>query len=159
MKKLFIIAIVLMLGAPTWAQSTHDYIEIERSVLNSQRKAVVADAMVLTDEEATVFWPLYNEYNDEVYKVKTKRVQIISDYAENFDNLTDVKADELMNSSLKVQDELMRLKKAYYKKFKKILSPSKVVRYFQIENKIDAMINAEIALEIPLVESLNKSQK
>jgi len=154
MKKLLFIAFIALMSAPGWAQTDKDYIELERSVLQTERKAVVADAMMFTDDEATVFWPLYNEYNEKVYIVKTERVNIILDYAKNFESISDEKADELMLRSLKVQQNLLKLKMTYYKKFKKILSPSKSVRYFQVESKIDAMVSAELALEIPLVETL-----
>jgi len=156
MRKLLFIAMVIMMSAPSWAQSDHDYIEMERSVLQTERKAVVADAMMFTDEEAKVFWPLYNEYTEKVYAVKTRRVDVIMDYAENYESLSDEKADELMQRSFKVQQDLLKLKLNYYKKFKKIISPSKAVRYFQVESKIDAMVAAELALEIPLVETLKK---
>ena len=147
---------VFIMSVPSWAQSEKDYIEMERSVLQTERKAVVADAMMFTDDEADVFWPLYNEYHEKVYIVKTERVNIVLDYAENFESLNDEKADELMKRTFKVEQDLLKLKLNYYKRFKKILSPSKVVRYFQIESKIDALVSAELALEIPLVETLKK---
>jgi len=156
MRKLLFIALVVMMSAPSWAQSDHDYIEMERSVLQTERKAVVADAMMFTDDEAKVFWPLYNEYTEKVYAVKTQRVDVIMDYAENYESLSDEKADELMIRTLKIEQDLFKLKSNYYKKFKKILSPSKAVRYFQVENKINAMVYAELALEIPLVETLKR---
>ena len=156
MRKLLFIALMAVMTAPSWAQSDQDYIEMERSVLQTERKAVVADAMMFTDEEAKVFWPLFNEYTEKVYAVKTERVDIIMDYAENYESLGDEKADILMQRSFKVQQELLKLKLSYYKKFKKIISPSKAVRYFQVESKIDALVAAELALEIPLVETLKK---
>lgn len=154
MKKLLFITLIAIMSAPSWAQTEKDYIELERSVLQTERKAVVADAMMFTDDEATVFWPLYNEYNEKTYIVKTERVNIILDYAKNLESLSDEKADELMKRSLNVQQDLLKLKLSYYKKFKKIISPSKTVRYFQVESKIDAMVSAELALQIPLIETL-----
>jgi hypothetical protein len=67
--------------------------------------------------------------------------------------MTDVKADELWTNSMAYETELLKLNKTYYKKFKKILPAGKAALYFQVENKIDALINAQIALEIPLVET------
>ncbi len=152
MKKYLLLLLVVVFTAPAWAQSDTDYIEMERTVLKTERKAVVTDAMQFTDEEAKVFWPLYNEYTAEVYKIQTENLDIILDYAENYETMSDEKADELMLRTFKVTDELVKLKKAYYKKFKKILASGRVVRFFQIDNKINALISAEMALEIPLVE-------
>jgi cell fate (sporulation/competence/biofilm development) regulator YlbF (YheA/YmcA/DUF963 family) len=62
------------------------------------------------------------------------------------------KADELMKSFFKYQQEIIKLKKSYYGRFKKILPSSKAARYFQLENKIQALVDAELAMQIPLIE-------
>lgn len=147
----FAIGLFLMIN-PVFAQTIDDYLEVARDVLNAEKKAVVAEAMVLSEAESGPFWELYNEYNAELYKVHTKRVNIIKDFAANYASMNDEKADELWTSSMAYQDELLNLSKKYYKKFKKIVPAGKAALYFQLENKIAALINAELALEIPLVE-------
>jgi len=149
---LFIAGLILAIN-PVFAQTLDDYLEVARDVLNSEKKAVVAEAMMLDATESAPFWELYNEYNAELYKVHTKRVNIIKDFAENYESMTDEKADELWTNSMAYQGELLKLNKAYYKKFKKILPTGKAALYFQVENKIASLINAELALEIPLVET------
>jgi len=149
---LFVIGLLMMIS-PVFAQSIDDYLEVARDVMHAEKKAVVAEAMVLTDAQSAPFWELYNEYNAELYKIHTKRVNIIKDFAANYENMTDVKADELWTNSMAYETELLKLNKTYYKKFKKILPAGKAALYFQVENKIDALINAQIALEIPLVET------
>ena len=149
---LFAIGLFLIVS-PVFAQTIDDYLEVARDVLNAEKKAVVAEAMTLSDSESGPFWEMYNEYNAELYKVHTKRVNIIKDFAANYESMTDEKADELWTSSMAYQAELLKVNKAYYKKFKKILPAGKAALYFQLENKIAALINAELALEIPLVET------
>lgn len=153
MKKLILGTLFLFIAVMAFSQTADDYIEIMRSVLNTEKKAVIAEVMTLTKEEGDVFWPLYNEYNDKLYQVGTKEVKIISDYADNFTSITDEKADELWASYMLVQSEYLNLKKQYYKKFKKILPAGKVVKYFQAENKIKTLIDAQLSLEIPFVET------
>ena len=149
---LFAIGFFLMLS-PVFGQTADDYLEVARGVLNAEKKAVIAETMTLTDAESAPFWDLYNEFNAELYKVHTKRVNIIKDFAANYETMTDAKADELWTNSMAYQMELVKLNMAYYKKFKKILPASKAALYFQLENKIASLINAELALEIPLVET------
>jgi Skp family chaperone for outer membrane proteins len=149
---LFAIGLLLMIS-PVFAQTIDDYLEVARDVLNSEKKAVVAEAMTLSDSESGPFWEMYNEYNAELYKVHTKRVNIIKDFAANYESMSDAKADELWTNSMAYQAELLKLNKAYYKKFKKIVPAGKAALYFQLENKIATLINAELALEIPLVET------
>jgi len=149
---LFITGLILAIN-PVFAQTLDDYLEVARDVLNSEKKAVVAEAMMLSDTESAPFWELYNEYNNELYKVHTKRVNIIKDFASNYESMTDTKADELWNNTMAYQSELLKLNKTYYKKFKKILPAGRAALYFQVENKIGALINAQLAAEIPLVET------
>ena len=151
---LFAIGLIIIIS-PVFGQSIDDYIEVARDVLHAEKKAVVADAMTLSDAESGPFWELYNEYNAELYKVHTKRVNIIKDFAVNYESMSDAKADELWTNSMAYQGELLKLNKAYYKKFKKIIPAGKAALYFQLENKIATLINAELALEIPLVD-INK---
>lgn len=139
--------------SPVFAQSFDDYLEVARDVLNAEKKAVIAETMSLTDAEGGLFWELYNEYNAELFKVHTKRVNIIKDFAENYESLNDEKADALWTNSMAYQSELLKLNKKYYKKFKKILPAGKAALYFQVENKIATLINANLALEIPLLET------
>ncbi len=152
MRKVAILLLAIFAGTQIWAQSENDYIEIARTVLKTEKKAAVADAMQFNDEEAEVFWPLYNEYTEAEYLIFTKRIGIIKDFAKNFENLSDEKADELWANNMKYDQELLNLKKKYYKKFKKILPAGIAARFFQIENKINTLIDAELALDIPLIE-------
>ncbi len=147
---LFLAAITLA-TTPIMAQTLDDYLEVAREVLNADKKAIVADAMQLSDSESAPFWEMYNAYNTELYKVHTKRVNIIKDYAANYESMKNEKADELWKDTMSYKKELLSLNQSYYKKFKKIISVNKAVLYFQVENKIDALINAELAQGIPLV--------
>ena len=148
---LIVIGLVLSIS-PVFAQSIDDYIEVARDALHAEKKAVVAEAIPFSDTESVPFWELYNEYNAELYKVHTKRVNIIKDFAANYESMSDTKADELWTNSMAFQGELLKLNQKYYKKFKKIIPAGKAALYFQLENKIATLINAELALEIPLVE-------
>jgi hypothetical protein len=152
MRTIFVFLFISALSNYALSQTIDDYIEIARDVLNTEKKAAVAEAMALSDTESGPFWDLYNEYNLEANKVHNQRIAIIKDFANNYENMSDEKADELWNGTLSYQQQLLKLKKSYYKKFKKIISPGKAAKYFQIENKIETLINANLALEIPLVE-------
>ena len=153
MKKMIVGTLFLFLASMAFAQTTDDYVEVLRSVLKTEKKAAIADVMQFTDQEAEVFWPLYNEFNDKMYTVQSKRVKLIKDYAANYANMTDEKADELRTSALSYKQESLNLTKTYYKKFKKILPAGKAARYFQAENKIAALIDFELADQIPMLET------
>ncbi len=153
MKKIALGLSMIFFAAGLTAQTAHDYMEVERAALKTEKKALVAEAMELTESESPAFWALYNEYNDKQYVINTKVYQAIMDYADHFDTITDEKAVELWINTMKYTDELSKLKKTYFKKFQKILPGKKAVRYFQVENKVWMLISAQIAMDIPLVEN------
>ncbi len=148
---LLFFAAITLATTPIMAQTFDDYLEVAREVLSADKKAIVAETMELSETESAPFWALYNEYNAELYKVHTKRVNIIKDYAANYETLTNEKADELWKATMSYKKELLSLNQSYYKKFKKIVSANKAVLYFQVESKIDTLISAELAEGIPLV--------
>ena len=122
-------------------------------LFNLEKKAAIAKAMQLKEAESQPFWNLYNEYQGKLYTIQNKRIAVIKDFSDNYESLTDEKADALWVNYMKYQQELFKLKKSYYAKFKKILPAGKAARFFQAENKIETMINAQLALEIPLIET------
>ncbi len=153
MKKLLSIVSIVLISTAIYSQTVNDYLELARDVLKTEKKAVVAELMQLTEAESTPFWVLYNEYQGKLYLVQNKRIAIIKDFADNFENLTDEKADQLWINGMAFNQEILKLEKQYYKKFKKILPAGKAARFFQAENKIETMIDAQLALEIPLIET------
>ena len=155
MKKVIIGIVFLFAGTALFAQTANDYLEVTRGVLKTEKKAAIAEVMQLNEEVSAVFWPLYNEYNDKMYSVNTRKFNVIMDYSEHYYDMTDEKAKELWARVVKVEEDLLKLKKTYYKKFLKILPPIKTVRYFQAENKIKAMADAELISQVPLFEDIN----
>ena len=108
-KVLLFLAAITLATTSLMAQTLEDYVEVAREVLNADKKAIVADTMELSETESAPFWALYNEYNAELYKVHTKRVNIIKDYAANYETLTNEKADELWKATMAYKKELLSL--------------------------------------------------
>ena len=154
MRKLIFGILFVFVGTGLFAQTVNDYVEVTRGVMKTEKKAAIAEAMMLSEEESNVFWPLYNEYNEKMYTVNTRLVNVINEYAKNYVSMTDEKAKSLWTDALKVDSDLLKLEKTYFKKFLKILPATKAVRYMQAENKIKAMVRAELALEVPLFEDM-----
>lgn len=152
MKTILSILFAFAVSFSVQAQADNDYLEMAREVLKVEKKAAIADGMNLTEEESKPFWTLYNEYQGVLYVVQNKRIDLINDFAANYESLTDDKADELYTQSIAYQKEVLKVETKYYKKFKKIIPKGKAARFFQLENKIETLINAQLAVEIPLIE-------
>ncbi len=125
-------------------------IQLTRLAINTERQALVTQAMDLTPSEMETFWPLYREYRLEAIKLGDKIVALVTEYAENYDGLTDPVADKLVTEFVKIEKARAGLKAKYLPKFKKILPARKVARFYQIENKLDVVILNELAEGIPL---------
>ncbi|MFH0810240.1 MAG: hypothetical protein V2A77_07215 [Pseudomonadota bacterium] len=125
-------------------------IQFTRADITSARQALVTQAMDLTPEEMQGFWPLYRDYRLEAVKVGDRIVNLIVGYADSYDNLTDPVADKLLTEFVSIEQVRARLKAKYLPKFKKVLPARKVARFYQLENKFDILILAEMAEQIPL---------
>jgi hypothetical protein len=153
MKKLIFGILVMFIAFVAMSQATDDYIKITQDVLKTEKKEAIAEVMDLTVDEAKVFWPLYDLYNEQLRIIQTKRIELTREFADNFSNMTDEKADEIFSSFLKLKLELVKLNAAYYRKFKKILFAGKAAKYLQAENKIATMVDYEIAKKVPYIET------
>lgn len=124
--------------------------ELAREAIYANKKLVVAANMNLNTNEKEGFWAVYEEYQKDLDKLLERTAALIEDFAANFENLSEAKAKELLNNHVKIEEDAIKLKKRYLSKFQKVLPAQKVVRYYQIENKIDAIINYDLVDKIPL---------
>ena len=135
---------------PTAESQTSEDIRLTRLQINNERQALITKGMDLTPSEMQHFWLLYREYRSETMKVGDRIVALITTYANNYQNMTDKVADKLLTEYVRIEQERARLKAHYLPKFKKVLPPKKVARFYQIENKLDTAILAEVAQAVPL---------
>ena len=120
--------------------------------IRSNRKALVAVNLKLTDDEAAKFWPVYDRYQKEINALGDRLVGVIQDYSANFSDLANDKAMKLVDDYLAVEADRVKVKRAYVEEFAKILAGRTVARLYQIENKMDAVIRFDLAATIPVVE-------
>jgi len=134
------------------AQTEADVIETVRAQISANRKALVAANLALSEEESAGFWPLYREFHNERDALADRRMTMLLDFRDNFDDLTDEKSKQIINDYFRLQNDLLKLKKKYAKKFGKVLSDKRTLRYLQIEAKMDAIIESELTQVVPLAE-------
>ena len=151
---LLLLLAVALVAPAAYAQTAVDDVEITRSDIQADRKALVAANMELTETEGAAFWPVYNAYRQEMNKVTGRAVKVIMDYAAayNDDSLTDEQAGALIKEYLGAKQDKAKLAASYQKKFEKVLPGKKVARFYQIENRLDLIVEMAAAVEIPLVK-------
>ncbi len=126
--------------------------QLVREKIQTDKKLFVAQNMNLTESEAKVFWPVYEDYQKDLDKLIDKTAKLIDNYATNYQTMTEEAAKELINGYLIVEEERVTLMKSFLPKFRKVLPEKKVARYYQLENKIDAVDHYGLAKQIPLVK-------
>jgi hypothetical protein len=130
-----------------------DNMDILREKIQADKKLLVAEYMQLTEAEAKSFWPVYEAYQNELFLLQKRSFKLINDFAEAYKKMTDTDAKKLLDEYLTIEGLRLKLRQAYLPKFRKALPEKKVVRYYQIENKIHAVLNYELAKSIPLVST------
>jgi hypothetical protein len=145
-----IAAVLAFAALPAQAQLDNE-IAAARAYIQADRQDVVARNLGLTEAEATAFWPIYRDYRAAMSKVGDEYLQLIKAYAATWQDLTDVQASALLKDHLAAQQQEWKVKNGYLPKFLKVLPARKVARFYQIESKVDTLLRAEIAEQIPLV--------
>ena len=151
---LILIAVMASFIAPALAQAqpVRDQMETSRTNIELKRQAVLTANLPLTADEAKAFWPLYHEFRAAVARKYDRIIGLIADYVANADRMSDKQAEEMMAEFWTTQLDVIVLKQDFYPRFRKILPAKKAVRFFQLDNRLDAAVQSDAARQLPLVE-------
>ena len=144
---------ILPAAAQDGALPAQDDLDILLSALRANRKAMVAVNMQLTEDEAAKFWPVYDRYQKEINGAGDRLAALIEEYAESFGSMSNEKAMKIVDDYLTIEADRLKIRRTYVEQFAKALPGTKVARFYQLENKMDAEIDAELAVFIPLMEA------
>jgi hypothetical protein len=114
--------------------------------------ALIGASMNFTSDEAAKFWPLYRDYEAKRKAIADERFAIIKDYAATYETMTDAKATELVQRSLSLEDKLTAAKREFLAQLQKALPGKTAARFYQVNNRIENLVNLALASEIPLVK-------
>jgi Spy/CpxP family protein refolding chaperone len=131
-----------------------DNMDILRAKIAADKKLIIADNLVLTESQAAAFWPIYDQYQAELQTLNQRTVSLVKKYADayNAGNVADATAEELLDEALAIDKAKVDLRKKYAKELKGVIPTIERVRYLQMENKIRALIDYDLAANIPLAE-------
>jgi hypothetical protein len=152
-----VLGLIMTIGAISAAsqEKASDNMQIVIEKIRADKKLLVAENMQLTEREAKAFWPVYRLYQDELFLLRARTLKLIGDYSESYEGMTNDRAKKLMDEFMAIESLGPKLRQAYLPKFRKVLPETKVVRYYQIESKIQAALMYELAANIPLMK-MNK---
>lgn len=146
-------ALFVLAAMPQLAVSAEG-IKADEQILLQQvmtdRRAVYAANLGLTDSESRAFWPIYDEYEAKVKKLNDRFLDLVNRYVADYEKLTDAEAAGMLKEKMAIEKDRMALKQAYTKKVAKVLPAKKALRYAQIETRIDNMLRRDVYGLIPL---------
>lgn len=140
-------------GAPpaTGAAEVAD-MDVLVTTLRTNRRAFIDVNLALSEEEAARFWPLYDRYQGEMNAFTDRTVALIGDYGANYRTLSNEKALQLMQEYLAIEAERVAVRRKYLDEFAAILPGRTVARFYQLENKVDAVLRYDLAAGIPVID-------
>ena len=139
-------------GSDTQKKNIQAYIDLMRTNVRDQKAEIMGSVMELNAADSAKFWPIYSEYDAELTKLNNLRVQNITDYAANYLQMTDAKADELIQSALDYQKQRGELLAKYYERMKQALGAITAARFLMVEHQLLLLIDLQIASSLPVVE-------
>lgn len=138
-------------GAAAAQDKPADTMDLLREKARADKRLVVASVLELTESQAKVFWPVYNAYQSDMVAHYDRLMALIDAYGKAYDAMTDETATTLLKQYLALEKDHVAMLSAYLPRFQKVLPAIKVARLYQIENKMRALVNYELARQIPFV--------
>jgi len=152
---IILFALPVLFAGPAVAEGTDaNGVKSLRAEIRADKKQIVAANLPLTEDEAKRFWPVYENYQNELQTISAKLEKIILTYADAYKKgaVPDDTAKRLTEDAMAVEEAEVKLKRRYLSKFSRLLPAAKVARYFQIESKVRAEIKYEFAKHVPLIQ-------
>jgi Spy/CpxP family protein refolding chaperone len=156
----------LLQGAATFAQSSGQSqastadknaqaqdVEIMRKDIRSTRKQLVAANLNLTADQATKFWPVYDQYINELVTINNTKYDLLKEYFNSYGDITDAQADSMSTRLLQLDVNVAQLRQKYQANFRAVLPAKLAATFFQIDRRIAMMIDLQLASQIPLVQA------
>ena len=144
--------VVTYAQATTAAPSVKADEQVVLQQVMTDKRAVYAKNLELTDAESRAFWPVYDEYEGKAKKINDEFLALVDEYVAKYGTITDADAAEMLKTKMRIEKDRETLKQTYTKKVAKVLPPVKALRYAQIETRLDNMLRREVYGLIPLAQ-------
>jgi hypothetical protein len=132
-------------------KNLQEYVNLLRADVRQQKSEIMGSIMLLSAADAAKFWPIYNDYDAELTKLNDQRVANIKEYSRVYTEMTDAKADELIQSSLAFQKQRSELLAKTYGRVKQAVGGITAARFIQVEHQLLLIIDLQIASSLPVV--------
>jgi hypothetical protein len=155
MKRLTILLVLFLFGI-VFAQSENfetGYIDILKKDIQTEAKLLVGENLEMTEDQGNVFWPLYDEYAAELLELSNERLNVISSYMLDYYDLSDEKAETLVNQALDIEQKRLDLKRKHLSKMNEVLPAKLVGKFFQIDGYLQTLLTIQRQSTIPFIKT------
>jgi hypothetical protein len=144
----------LLTASPALGQSDNAQLEAARAELQAGRDQIIKDDLQLSEEEMAAFWPIYEEYLVSLAPIRDRKASLVGQFMAAYrgGEFTDDFAEFLIRENFAIKADWAEVQKAYAERFREVVPVQTVARFLQLENKLDAEVDAQLALIVPLVE-------
>jgi hypothetical protein len=126
--------------------------EMVRGFMSVERETMIAEELRLSEAERDGFWPLYDEYRQDIEVLQDRYAELIAAYAGNYDGLSDNLAERLIEEYFSIKGDTLEVRHDYVDRFTEVLTIQKLARFYQIENRIDNVAELALMRQIPLTD-------
>jgi hypothetical protein len=140
-------------AAPNSQAALDQDIEMLRKDIRSKKKQLIAANLTLTDADATRFWPVYDQYTADLVKINNEKYALIKEYADSWGTISNEQALDLIKRALAVDEQVAQLRTRYVPIFLGVLTGQKTATFFQLDRRIQGMIDLQLMSQLPLVQA------
>jgi hypothetical protein len=151
MKKYLILIAVLFVASFASAQSNKEEVDLLQAAFGMDKKSVVADFVKPSDTQKDAFWKLYDEYETQRKVLGKQRIELLKQYADQYQTMTGVQADAWSKKVMELQKKTDNLIITYYTKIKGVSDGIVATQFYQIENYILTAIRMEVLENVPFL--------
>jgi hypothetical protein len=157
MKKTILIFFVTV--ASMFAQDLNSYMELIKSDMKTEKKIIITQAMQFSENDSKIFWDLYGDYELSMDKLANKRIEYIKDFAQNYPNVSNEKADEIMKKAFNYFEDRLELRSDFYDDVKDKLGAFTAAKYIQLDMQMQLVIDIQISAALPLLDKAMKKRE
>ena len=148
--------IVIFLCSVSFSQNKNiEWSDLLKRNVQKESKKFIEKNLELTNQQAKLFWPIYDEYDAALLEVTNERLKNISDYMLNYKDLDNTKAESLLRKALELDQKKINIQTEYYNKLIAVLPPTLVGKFFQLDQYIELLIQLQRSEKIPLIQLQN----
>ncbi len=133
--------------------SLETMLELMKLDIKAKKIVLINESMNFTPQEEEKFWPVYKKYDAEMSEIFDDELELIKEYARNYVKMTGDLAEKLLERSLQLEEKKIKIKRNYFKRFKESLPTVKAVKFYQVDGRINRMIELQIMAQVPVLEA------